>query len=89
MFNSPSPRQGRRKVEVDEVLDAFTAAVETSPERKDRSSDYVLEPHFKLVSIVHKLVYRKVISPSQGSAVLQATPHARKAHLSEDEDGPE
>jgi hypothetical protein len=89
MFNSPSTEQGRRKVEVDEVLDAFTAAVETSPERKDRSSDYVLEPHFKLVSIVHKLVHRKVISPLQGRAVLQATPYARKVHLSEDDDGPE
>jgi tetratricopeptide (TPR) repeat protein len=89
MFNSPSPEQGRRKVEVDEVIDAFTAAVEASPERKDRSSDYVLEPHFKLVSIVHKLVHRRVISPMQGRGVLQATPYARKVHLSEDEEGPE
>jgi hypothetical protein len=89
MFNSPSDEQGRRKVEVDEVIDAFTAAVETSPERKDRSTDYVLEPHFKLVSIIHKLVHRRVISPVQGREVLQTTPYARKVHLSEDEDGPE
>ena len=89
MFNSPSTEQSRRKVEVDEVIDAFTAAVETSPERKDRSGDYVLEPHFKLVSIVHKLVHRRVISAVQGREVLQATTYARKIHLSEDEDGPE
>ena len=89
MFNCPSTEQGRRRIEVDEVLDAFTAAVEASPERKDRSSDYVLEPHFKLVSIVHKLVRRRVISAVQGREVLQATPYARKVHLSEDEDGPE
>ena len=89
MFNSPSTERGRSKIEVDQVIDAFTAAVEASPERKDRSSDYVLEPHFKLVSIVHKLVRRRVISPVQGREVLQATPYARKVHLSEDEDGPE
>ena len=89
MFNSPITEPHRRKVEVDEILDAFTAAVEASPERKDRSSDYVLEPHFKLVSIVHKLVHRGVIKPVQGRKVLQATPYARKVHLSEDEDGAE
>ena len=89
MFNIPSTEQSRSKIEVDQVIDAFTAAVEASPERKDRSSDYVLEPHFKLVSIVHKLVRRRVISPVQGREVLQATPYARKVHLSEDEYGPE
>jgi hypothetical protein len=89
MLNSQSVEKSKRKVEVDEVIDAFTAAVEASPERKDRSSDYVLEPHFKLVSIIHKLVHRQIINPVQGRRALQATPYARKVHLSEDEEGPE
>ena len=89
MFNSHPDEQGRRRIDVDEVLEAFTAAVETLPERKDSRSDYILEPHFKLVSIVHKLVHRKVLTPAHGRNALQATPYARKVHLAEDEDGPE
>jgi hypothetical protein len=89
MLNSQSAEKSERKIEVDEVIDAFTAAVKASPERKDRSSDYVLEPHFKLVSVVHKLVHRRIISPVQGCRALQATPYARKVHLPEDEEGPE
>ena len=89
MFNSRPDEQGRRRIGVDEVLEAFTAAVETLPERKDSRSDYILEPHFKLVSIVHKLVHRSALSPIQGRDALQATPYARKVHLAEDEDGPE
>lgn len=39
------------------ALDAFTRAVETAPERKDvNRQDPVLEPIYKLVSMVHKLV---------------------------------
>ena len=39
------------------ALDAFTRAVETTPERKDTNrQDPILEPIYKLVSIVHKLV---------------------------------
>lgn len=89
MFNTPVDEQGKRKVEIDQVLEPFMAAVEALPERKDNRSDYILEPHFKLVSIVHKLVHRKILTPAQGQEALQATPYARKVHLSEDEDGPE
>lgn len=39
-----------------EVLNAFKRAVETAPERRDK--DPILEPHYKLLSILHKLVQR-------------------------------
>ena len=39
-----------------EVLEAFKRAVETAPERRDKEP--ILEPHYKLLSILHKLVQR-------------------------------
>ncbi len=48
-----------------EVLDACMQAIETLPERKDSRQEPVLEPHYKLVSIVHKLVERKVLEVRQ------------------------
>lgn len=85
MLTNPDPCS-RRRVLVEEVLDAFSEAVENLPERKDNRTDHILEPHFKLVSIVHKLVHRNMLTPFQGKQALQATPWARDAHLGEDED---
>lgn len=41
------------------VIDAFVRAIETCPEKRDSKhpdKDPILEPHYKLVSVVHKLV---------------------------------
>lgn len=38
------------------VLNAFKRAVETVQDRRDK--DAILEPHYKLLSIVYKLVQR-------------------------------
>jgi hypothetical protein len=86
MLTHPDP-DSRRRVLVEEVLDAFSEAIENLPERKDSRADHILEPHFKLVSVVHKLVHRKMLTPLQGSEALQATHWARNVHLAEDEDG--
>ena len=42
-----------------EVLNAFKRAVETAPERREKEP--ILEPHYKLLSILHKLVQRNRI----------------------------
>ena len=42
-----------------EVLNAFKRAVETAPERRDKEP--ILEPHYKLLSILHKLVQKNRI----------------------------
>lgn len=42
-----------------EIIEAFKRAIELLPERRDSrhpEKDPTLEPHYKLVSIVHKLV---------------------------------
>lgn len=45
--------------DVQYALDAFAHAIECLPGRKDSRQDPILEPHYKLVSVVHKLVQRR------------------------------
>ena len=88
MFQSPENDRARRPVKPEEVLAAFVEAVEVAP-YKERSSEPVLEPHFKLVSTVHKMVNKRIISPHQGRQWLQHTRFGQNAHLAEDQDGPD
>ena len=63
------------------MLDAFTSAIECVPSKRDSrhpDRDPILEPHYKLVSIVHKLVQRRRITPSTGCQILKATLYSRK-----------
>jgi hypothetical protein len=47
-------------VAINDPIRCFVEAVNTVPERRDRQEP-ILEPHYKLVSIVHKLVQSKSI----------------------------
>jgi hypothetical protein len=92
VFCRDVPVRHGKTVTVEEVLNAFTWAIEALPPRKkDSRSDtaYVLEPHFKLASVVHKMVHGKAITPKEGVEWLQGTSYARKISLSEDETGPD
>ena len=63
MYNYPE--EGFRRVDYHQVLEAFTKAIQFVPERRDSrhpEKDPILEPHYKLVSTVHKLVQRRQIS---------------------------
>ena len=63
------------------MLDAFISAIECVPSKRDirhPDRDPILEPHYKLVSIVHKLVQRRRITPSIGCQTLKATLYSRK-----------
>lgn len=45
-----------------EVLEAFVKAIEFVPSKKDNrhpDKDPILEPHYKLVSVIHKLVQQR------------------------------
>ena len=88
MFRYTSdPRAIRSKPGVDELLEVLIETVENLPQRKDNRVDPILEPHFKLVSIVHKLVRSGLLTPKRGSEALQVSQWAKKVHLSEEEDG--
>ena len=77
----------RTKPGVDDLLEVHTEAIENLPEKKDSRGDPILEPHFKLVSLVYKLVRMRMLEPARASELLQVSKWAKKAHLSEDEDG--
>lgn len=88
MYTQPMKTNLKRVPSVEQILDAFVEAINTLPERRDNRAEPVLEPHFKIVSIVHKLVHGGRLSPTQGSKILKATSYAQKEHLSlDDEDG--
>ncbi|KAH8801748.1 hypothetical protein F5884DRAFT_741068 [Xylogone sp. PMI_703] len=58
------------------VLSCFLNAIKTVPKPKDSRQDPILEPHYKLVSIVHKLVIRGDMKPQEGANLLQQQPYA-------------
>ncbi|GAB7339489.1 hypothetical protein MBLNU457_6110t1 [Dothideomycetes sp. NU457] len=61
------------------VISALSRAIELVPkERKDSKKEAILEPHYRLASVVHKMVCRKTIEPAEACQVLDATPYARK-----------
>jgi hypothetical protein len=57
-------RMGQRPPAKQEMIDAFVKAIETLPNRRDSRKEPILEPHYKLVSIIHKLVQRKDLAVS-------------------------
>ena len=67
-------------VTVEEVVRAWAEAVRCLPPRDHRhpDKDPILEPHYKMVSVVHKLVQRQEITPQQGGQYLEATWYSKK-----------
>lgn len=63
-----------------QVLDTFIRALELVPGKKDsRDTKWqpTLEPHYKLVSIVHKMINRQSIGLDEAREALQHTTYAR------------
>ncbi|RDW89232.1 hypothetical protein BP6252_01264 [Coleophoma cylindrospora] len=58
------------------ALDSFVKAIETVPKHKDSRAEPVLEPHYKLMSAVHKLVATTEMDPQAGADLLQQQPFA-------------
>ena len=55
-------RDGAKQISVDEVLYAVERAVETVSQRREKEP--ILEPHYKLLSIIHKLVQKQRLGVS-------------------------
>ncbi|TAQ86037.1 hypothetical protein B7494_g5637 [Chlorociboria aeruginascens] len=58
------------------ILDCFVSAIQTVPKPKDSRQEPVLEPHYKLVSIAHKMVELGVLHMQDAANLLQEQPHA-------------
>ncbi|OQV03409.1 hypothetical protein CLAIMM_08457 [Cladophialophora immunda] len=83
MFRS-AENQGR--VSAEAVIEAIIEAIEALP-KKEKTNEPILEPHFKLVSIVHKMLSTQKISRAQAFQYLQASRYAQGVPLSEDQEG--
>nr|POE78619.1 histone transcription regulator 3 like [Quercus suber] len=61
------------------VLECFIQAIDLIPDKKDSRErrEPVLEPHYKLASIVHKMVTKGTISMAQAQEALSHTRYAR------------
>lgn len=88
MYTSPENETRRSPVVPEDVLEVIIEAIEALP-KKEKSNEPILEPHFKLVSIIHKLVTKHGMSHAQGQDYMQATRYSQGIHLAEDEEGDE
>ncbi|KAK8169687.1 hypothetical protein IWX90DRAFT_470860 [Phyllosticta citrichinensis] len=71
------------QVATEATLNAFKRAIEELPEKRG-SRDAILEPHYKLLSVLHKMVHAKdghMRSPYHAMVDLQITPYARQVPM--------
>jgi hypothetical protein len=61
---------------VESILKAFTRAIETVPKPRDSRAEPIFEPHYKLMSVAHKLVLSEGIKPQDAADLLQKQPYA-------------
>ncbi|KAL1636518.1 Histone transcription regulator 3 [Neofusicoccum ribis] len=71
---------------VEEVVASFTKAIEELPGKKGSRGEPILEPHYKLLAILYKLVQRRELEPRDASEKLQATRFARQVPVFSPED---
>lgn len=68
MYNCNDEVRGRApKIGYEDTLGAFRRAIELLPERRDSrhpEKQLTLEPHYKLVSVMHKLVQSRKLQVS-------------------------
>lgn len=68
----------RNRPSAEEVVACFTRAIEELPGKKGSRGEPILEPHYKLLSILYKLVQKRELEPREASEKLQATHYARQ-----------
>jgi hypothetical protein len=79
MYQTPDTDLGTQdlpaKPSVDDLINSLERSIEVaSASRKSKSSDPILEPHYKILSIVHKLVSRRDLTPREGATILARQP---------------
>lgn len=64
-----SPAISGQPPDVDEVISEFQKAIKLLPGKRDSRREPILEPHYKLVSVVHKMVVRRRRPSEAGTRV--------------------
>ncbi|KAF3042437.1 Histone transcription regulator 3 [Didymella heteroderae] len=67
----------------EDVIKPAVGAIERLPDKKGKSGEPILEPHYKLVSIVHKLVKRRAIDQTKGAELLLNTFYSKNIGVPE------
>ncbi|KAK7423403.1 Histone transcription regulator 3 [Neonectria magnoliae] len=85
MYQTPSDKLDekdlRSKITVGLLLSTLKKAVEVAYNaRKSRSSEPIFEPHYKIVSILHKLVMRKELTSAEAAGILSDQPFGLVVH---------
>lgn len=88
IFQSSENRNDRHRVTAEHVVNALVDAIEALP-RSNKTSEVILEPHIRLVSLMHKMGRMQAMNPHQGHDTLQASRFAQGVPLVEEEDGPD
>lgn len=70
--------QPKNRPSVEEVVASFARAIEELPGKKGSRGEPILEPHYKILAILHKLVQRRELEPHDASEKLQVTHYARQ-----------
>lgn len=63
---------------VEDILEACLGAIRTVPKPAKSSTEPIIEPHYKIVSIVHKLVSMKALTAQAGIDLIQSQPLAAR-----------
>jgi tetratricopeptide (TPR) repeat protein len=63
---------------IDAIINEFCESINLLPRKKDSKREPILEPHYKLVSVVNKMVNRRFLDAAEGCSILTATPFAAK-----------
>jgi hypothetical protein len=69
---------------IDAIINEFCESINLLPRKKDSKREPVLEPHYKIVSVVHKMVTRRFIDAVEGCSILAITPYAAKVEAVSD-----
>ncbi|KAG5662110.1 hypothetical protein KAF25_004349 [Fusarium avenaceum] len=65
----------RSKISIEALINTLKKAVKVAHNaRRGRNSDPILEPHYKIVSILHKLVMRGDLPSSEAATILSEQP---------------
>ncbi|KAK4935061.1 Histone transcription regulator 3, partial [Elasticomyces elasticus] len=86
MYQSNRNNTERDPVEVEDVVEAVEQAVKLVP-KKEKSSEPILEPHLRLVSVVHKLQVLGDLETQKAAEVLKTSHYAANVDIKPDEDG--
>ncbi|KAL8933710.1 MAG: hypothetical protein Q9216_006240 [Gyalolechia sp. 2 TL-2023] len=90
MYNcSDNVLSSHQRIDFEPAIEAIKTAIEVLPGRRDSKHperDPTLEPHYKLASIVQKLVSSKKLSAAAGCETLAATSYSRKVPSVQDFD---